>query len=189
MEKRKDRLQLAQEYIIDEAGRSLEGLSDMEVKTVTVLRSLYDYMQENPNATIKERREYLMKNDGVCDISAYRYIAIVETLIGGETPKGKQFAKFRVQALLDEEYASIKADDHARAKSLHLLIQDYIKTYRLDIDEGEALDINELMEHQTVIISSDPSVIGIVPTEHEREEQERLKREAGYVEDDFWEEG
>jgi hypothetical protein len=185
METNKDRLQLAQKYVVEDPTLPLDGLKDKEIKTVLALRSLYDYVHENPNASIKERREFLTRQDGIGDTAAYRYIAIVETLVGSETPRSKQFAKFRVQALMDEEYAYVKAENYNAAKAIHLLIQDYVKTYRLDIDEGEAFDAAKRAEFERIEFTTDLEAIGIGLTPEQKKANDRLKRENNYEDIDF----
>lgn len=180
--KQKDRLELAQKYILEDPTKPIEGLDKGEQKTVENLRECFNYLTENPLATYKERRKYLCKKLGITAFTAYNYITVCEMLLGNTSLQGKNLAKIRVASLLDEEYACIKNEDYKGADARHRLVQDYIKAFRLDIDEGEMMNAKEALTIPKVIITTDLSAIGIHPSEHELREQERLKREANYEE-------
>mgnify|MGYP006873164941 CR=1 FL=1 len=185
MSKQKDRLDLATKYIIDDPDHPTTDLDKAERKTVEHLRLCYDLINENPLATHKELRNQVMELCGVTDIAAYRYISLIQMLVGEQSLQGKNFAKMKVAALLDEEYLCLKKEDYAAANGRHKLIQDYIKAFRLDIDEGEMMDAARRAEFESIEFTTDLAAIGVTLTDEQRKANEKLKRENNYEDIDF----
>ena len=184
MSKQKDRLDLATKYIVDDPDRPTIDLDKAERKTVEHLRLCYNYINENPLATHKELRDQIMKLCSVTDIAAYRYISLIQMLIGEQSLEGKNFAKMKVAALLDEEYICLKNENYAAATARHKLIQDYIKAFRLDIDEGEMLNAAKYLKIEAIQITTDPASLGIHRSPKEIAETERIMKKYGMDEEE-----
>ena len=183
--KQHDRLELAQKYLISDPSASVAGLGNDERQTVANLRLCFEYIQEFPLASYKDKRDYLMETAGITTRTAYDIISVCEALVGTATLKGKNFAKIKVQALLDEAYKCIQAEDFKGSESRVKLAQTYIKAYRLDIDEGEAFDAARRAEFESIEFTTDLAAIGVTLTDEQRKANEKLKRENNFEDIDF----
>lgn len=177
---RNDNLELAQRYIIDNPGEPIPELTESDLRNLENIKMAFDYIRAHPLSTKKEQRSYIMKECGVSDTTAYNLIATAKFLMPNDQLRSKQYAKVKVDALLDEQYTRIKNGDHKGADAIHKLIQDYVKAYRLDIDEGELIDAQEALKIDKVLIVNDPGEIGVTLTERDRREDDRLARKYGW---------
>ena len=163
---------------------SAATLDAADQRTVEILRKCYNYLVENPLASYKDRRDYLVKEMHVSINTAYDAITICNLLLGDTTRNGKNLAKIKVQSLLDEAYKCLRNDDYKGADGRIKLAQTYIKAFRLDVDEGEMVDAKAALNIEAIRISTDPTTIGITKTTRWRSEVSRLMKMYG-VEDDY----
>ncbi|MBQ1486303.1 MAG: hypothetical protein IIZ44_07575 [Muribaculaceae bacterium] len=184
MKGQKERLALAQHYVIEAPNELPATLDAADQRTVEILRKCYNYLVENPLASYKDRRDYLVKEMHVSINTAYDAITICNLLLGDTTRNGKNLAKIKVQSLLDEAYKCLRNDDYKGADGRIKLAQTYIKAFRLDVDEGEMVDAKAALNIEAIRISTDPTTIGITKNTRWRSEVSRLMKMYG-VEDDY----
>ena len=123
-----------------------------------------------------------MNKYGLSRLQAYRTIDYASAALGNVQASHKNWIRQRVEYLSEQAFIAAKAGNTKLADSLTKIAKVLSKAFATDIDDGELIDAQKYLEINKVLITSDPSSIGIEITAPKKKEIDRLKKK--YAVDD-----
>lgn len=128
---------------------------------LTQVSDCYTRQFNNNFISKKELRIYLVDKYKISVSQAYNIIALSRMALGDVKPAHKNWIKTKCETLMDEAYAAAQAKDLALAAELRKQAKTLGDIYRLDVDEGELLEVQKYLTIDKVEITINPEDIGI----------------------------
>lgn len=122
-------------------------------------------------------RDKLMAATGCQRSHAYKVILLARQAVGNRTPTAKLAVREEVLEMMRIEYQNaIKLGGADRVDAVVKIVNSLIKAYNLTSEEGETLNIAQVLEDNEMVVTMDPSVIGIKLTDKQRRDIARQRR-------------
>lgn len=136
----------------------------------------YTHWLANPILPDNRMRDYIMARYDVTARAAYQDIAIIKALFGKVPMANKEMMRHKANHLYDMAAAAAIAGNDARAKALTKIADGIVKNNRLDADDGEQYQWEEIVP-QDISLTVDPSVIDIEPVPNIHEKARKLLKQ------------
>jgi hypothetical protein len=168
------------EHIIDRIDKALFNptgikLSEKESEILERIRSAFTVWLDNPMKTDGEIRDFLMSKYKISKSQAYRDIFNTKICLGNIKSASKEWQRYRANQIVEQAYRAAVEGDHKLAKSLTLVAMALSKINKLETEEGEQMQWDEIVP-QSFEPSTDPESIGLKPIPNLKEKIENLKK-------------
>ena len=174
--RKSDSFDLIEQHLFDATTK----LSPTDKATAERLRDLYTYWMAHPDLSDARMASYDRAQYNISRSQSYNDIGKVKTLLGNVPVAHKNWIQNKVNSLLDEAANAARAGDHSKAKSLTKIAEAFIKNNRLEQDEGEKINYDDVVIGD-LVVSGDPELLGIKPVPGLMEKARKLKKQ--YMED------
>lgn len=154
------------------------------------LRTMYSHWVEYPTLSTKEMVEWEMRmakaeGKAVSKTTAYADMQLVTIIIGNLQATNKEFMRWRVTKMLEEDRAAARrAGDFRSAVAAADKIAKY---HQLDKPDTPELNFEQIVPREYVF-TSDLSTIGVKANKNLKKRIKQLNKEMGRIEDADYEE-
>lgn len=115
-----------------------------------------------------ELRDKLMEETGCKTSHAYEIILLAREAIGNRKPTSKMAIREEILEMMRAEYQeAINLKGAERIDAVVKIAHALIKAYNLGEDDGEAFNIAQYLEENEIVITTDPSCVGVKLTDKE----------------------
>lgn len=145
-------------------------LSKSDQQLLIQIRDCYTVWINNPTYTNVQMRDYLMHSYKIDQQKAYSIISKTTMVLGSVEIASKNWIKFVIKDILQKAFLLAEKDQLKKAEIYIKIAQTWAKAFNTASDDGEVLNAKEKLHIDNVIISSNPSDIGIVLYGKERKD-------------------
>lgn len=170
---RNDSLDLVMNHLF-ETPTQRKALSKPDQDLLQRIEFCYTMQLSNPLYSDIQVRNALMNEFGISRQQAYNTMSLTKVGLGNVQTAGKAWIKTKIAYLLDKAAALAIDGDIKTSTCLTKIAEAWGRTYRTDLDDGDLLDAKKYVQIEKVEIVSDPTIINVHVTEHDREETRKL---------------
>ncbi|HNX87698.1 MAG TPA: hypothetical protein PKH58_01335 [Paludibacteraceae bacterium] len=152
---------------------SLDHLNQDEKDQLRRYRFAFTRLLDNPSMSDVTLRDELMSQFGIKQTQAYADISNLKIILPNIRNAGKEWIRYVVNEELKDAIAQCKSYGGDKLKELILAIDKLAKYNKLDQNEGEEIDWDQIYP-QPIEPTGDISVLGEIPMENKRETIEKL---------------
>lgn len=172
---RRDSIELIKSHLFAEDS-DFQKLSKSDQQLLLQIRDCYTVWINNPTYTNVQMRDYLMNEYGVDKQKAYSIIAKTTMVLGSVEVASKNWIKYVIKDILQQAFLLAEKDQLKKAEIYTKIAQTWAKAFNTATDEGETLNAKEKLHIDNVIITSNPSDIGIVLDGKERRDIKKMMK-------------
>lgn len=172
---RRDSIELIKSHLFAEDS-DFQKLSKSDQQLLLQIRDCYTVWINNPTYTNVQMRDYLMNEYGVDKQKAYSIIAKTTMVLGSVEVASKNWIKYVIKDILQQAFLLAEKDQLKKAEIYTKIAQTWAKAFNTAADEGETLNAKEKLHIDNVIITSNPSDIGIVLDGKERRDIKKMMK-------------
>lgn len=172
---RRDSIELIKSHLFTDDG-DFQKLSKSDQQLLLQIRDCYTVWINNPTYTNVQMRDYLMNEYGVDKQKAYSIIAKTTMVLGSVEVASKNWIKYVIKDILQQAFILAEKDQLKKAEIYTKIAQTWAKAFNTAADEGETLNAKEKLHIDNVIITSNPSDIGIVLDGKERRDIKKMMK-------------
>lgn len=136
----------------------------------------YNLQLQRPMYSRAALRNYLVGKYKISKVQAYKIIQYAAVLLGNVQASHKNWVRQRIEFLSEKAYTAAIAGDYKLSEQLTKIANVLSKAFATNLDEGEIINAQQYLEIDQVVVSIDPSVIGIKRTEAKQKEIDRMLR-------------
>lgn len=151
-------------------------LSKSDQQLLIQIRDCYTVWINNPTYTNVQMRDYLMHSYKIDQQKAYSIISKTTMVLGSVEIASKNWIKFVIKDILQKAFLLAEKDQLKKAEIYIKIAQTWAKAFNTASDDGEVLNAKEKLHIDNVIISSNPSDIGIVLYGKERKDIQKMMK-------------
>ena len=141
------------------------------------VKACLEIMDGNLMMPTNDLRDKLMEATGCQRSHAYKVILLARQAVGNRAPTAKLAVREEVMEMMRIEYQNaIKLGGAERIDAVVKIVNSLIKAYNLTNEEGETLNIAQVLEDNEMVVTMDPAVIGIKLTDKQRRDIARQRR-------------
>lgn len=168
------------EYLpVDSSELRQQLVPEDTIMRVERLRELCSYWRSYPNTSPKELLERCIQTFKVCKSQAYDDVRLLKILIGNLEATTKEFARWRVNQMIEEDRRAARRDGDWRAVAS--MQKNYILNNQTDKPDTPDMAFDKIVPLQ-IEPTDDPSVLGIKAPKNLRARRDKLIRQ--YSKDD-----
>ena len=168
------------EYLpVDSSELRQQLVPEDTIMRVERLRELSSYWRSYPSTSPKELVSRCMQNFHVAKSQAYDDVRILKILIGNLEATTKEFARWRVNQMIEEDRQAARRDGDWRAVAS--MQKNYILNNQTDKPDTPDMAYDRIVPLQ-IEPTDDPSVLGIKAPKNLRARRDKLIRQ--YSKDD-----
>ncbi len=161
-------LEICKKYLFD---NPKEKLSIQIHRRLIRIRGAFVHWTEFPMKGEFEIRKFLEDQYNVKQSTAYEDIGIIKSLIGNIKSAGKDWHRYRFNAMIEEAWDIATTKDDPKA--LAMIIREYGKNNQLHIPDSQTIPWEDLIP-QLIEPTEDPTVIGLKRIPNVREVAQKL---------------
>lgn len=151
-------------------------LSKSDQQLLIQIRDCYTVWINNPTYTNVQMRDYLMHSYKIDQQKAYSIISKTTMVLGSVEIASKNWIKFVIKDILQKAFLLAEKDQLKKAEIYIKIAQTWAKAFNTASDDGEVLNAKEKLHIDNVIITSNPSDIGIVLNGKERKDIQKMMK-------------
>lgn len=136
----------------------------------------YNLQLQRPMYSRAALRNYLVGKYKISKVQAYKIIQYAAVLLGNVQASHKNWVRQRIEFLSEKAYTAAINGDYKLSEQLTKIANVLSKAFATNLDEGEIINAQQYLEIDQVVVSIDPSVIGIKRTEAKQKEIDRMLR-------------
>lgn len=153
-----------------------QKLSKSDQQLLIQIRDCYTVWINNPTYTNVQMRDYLMHSYKIDQQKAYSIISKTTMVLGSVEIASKNWIKFVIKDILQKAFLLAEKDQLKKAEIYTKIAQTWAKAFNTASDDGEVLNAKEKLHIDNVIITSNPSDIGIVLNGKERKDIQKMMK-------------
>lgn len=153
---------------------------DTTIQRVERLRELAAYWRSYPSTSPKELVSRCLQQFGVAQSQAYDDIHLLKVLIGNLEATTKEFARWRVNQMIEEDRQAARRDGDWRAVAS--MQKNYILNNQTDKPDTPDMAFDKIVPLQ-IEPTDDPSVLGIQAPKNLRARRDKLIKQFSKDED------
>lgn len=153
-----------------------QKLSKSDQQLLIQIRDCYTVWINNPTYTNVQMRDYLMHSYKIDQQKAYSIISKTTMVLGSVEIASKNWIKFVIKDILQKAFLLAEKDQLKKAEIYIKIAQTWAKAFNTASDDGEVLNAKEKLHIDNVIITSNPSDIGIVLNGKERKDIQKMMK-------------
>jgi len=161
------------------------ALSESDRRLIERVETCYTTWLENPMMSEIQMRDFLMERFGIDRRMALDILNYTTMSLGNVNTAAKNFVKKKIDFILSKAYEYAEKGEIKQADVLTKIALAYGKTYNTSEDDIDLSEIRRNFTIEKVVITADPSTLGIKIDGHERAETKRLLKKYNIPEDDI----
>ena len=153
-----------------------QKLSKSDQQLLIQIRDCYTVWINNPTYTNVQMRDYLMHSYKIDQQKAYSIISKTTMVLGSVEIASKNWIKFVIKDILQKAFLLAEKDQLKKAEIYTKIAQTWAKAFNTASDEGENFNAKEKLHIDNVVITTNPSDIGIVLDGKERRDIKKMMK-------------
>lgn len=153
-----------------------QKLSKSDQQLLIQIRDCYTVWISNPTYTNVQMRDYLMHIYKIDQQKAYSIIAKTTMILGDVEIASKNWIKYVIKDILQQAFLLAEKDQLKKAEIYTKIAQTWAKAFNTATDEGENLNVKEKLHIDNVVITTNPSDIGIILNGKERRDIHKMMK-------------
>lgn len=172
---RRDSMDLIKSHLFSDDG-DFQKLSKSDQQLLLQIRDCYTIWLCNPTYTNVQMRDYLMNEYSIDKQKAYSIIAKTTMVLGNVEVASKNWVKYVIKDILQQAFVLAEKDQLKKAEVYTKIAQTWAKAFNTSSDEGETLNVKEKLHIDNVVITTNPSDIGICINGEERKDIQKMMK-------------
>lgn len=172
---RRDSMDLIKSHLFSDDG-DFQKLSKSDQLLLLQIRDCYTIWLCNPTYTNVQMRDYLMNEYSIDKQKAYSIIAKTTMVLGNVEVASKNWVKYVIKDILQQAFVLAEKDQLKKAEVYTKIAQTWAKAFNTSSDEGETLNVKEKLHIDNVVITTNPSDIGICINGKERKDIQKMMK-------------
>lgn len=172
---RRDSMDLIKSHLFSD-DTDFQKLSKSDKQLLLQIRDCYTIWLCNPTYTNVQMRDYLMNEYSIDKQKAYSIIAKTTMILGDVEVASKNWVKYVIKDILQKAFVLAEKDQLKKAEVYTKIAQTWAKAFNTASDEGEILNAKEKLHIDNVVITTNPSDIGIVLDGKERRDIKKMMK-------------
>ena len=172
---RRDSMDLIKSHLFSNDS-DFQKLSKSDQQLLLQIRDCYTIWLCNPTYTNVQMRDYLMNEYSIDKQKAYSIIAKTTMILGDVEVASKNWVKYVIKDILQKAFVLAEKDQLKKAEIYTKIAQTWAKAFNTAYDEGEILNAKEKLHIDNVVITTNPSDIGIILNGKERKDIQKMMK-------------
>lgn len=172
---RRDSMELIKSHLFSDDG-DFQKLSKSDQRLLLQIRDCYTVWINNPTYTNTQMRDYLMNEYSIDKQKAYSIMAKTTMVLGSVEVASKNWIKYIIKDILQQAFFLAEQDQLKKAEVYTKIAQTWAKAFNTAADEGETLNAKEKLHIDNVVITTNPSDIGVILDGKERKDIQKMMR-------------